>query len=222
MDTHGSCRSLADCNVKILCETSVKEVTRNGLTVIDNAGIEQDIESDIVICTAGVQQSALLSLFPLTKDSYGRILTKDTLQTIEYDNVFAIGDCSAIQDMKLPSTAQVAMQQADVVSKNIVKRASLSPTSTSTTTLRDELSLESFKYVPLGEMLTLGYTDASITSLGGLLKLSGAPAAVARRLVYAARMPTISQSVNALIGAGIGTVGTILVDALERRVGNKK
>ena len=48
-------------------------------------------------------------------------------------------------------------------------------------------------------MLTLGSNDASVAGPQGLeaLKLSGPLAAAARRLVYAARMPTNEQRVKA-------------------------
>jgi NADH dehydrogenase FAD-containing subunit len=50
-------------------------------------------------------------------------------------------------------------------------------------------------------MLTLGNTNAAVTSLNGLVQLQGPLAAVARRLVYAVRMPTPGQQVNALFSA---------------------
>ena len=51
------------------------------------------------------------------------------------------------------------------------------------------------RYTALGEMLTLGATDATVAGPEGLdvLKLNGPLAAAARRLVYAARQPTNEQ-----------------------------
>ena len=64
--------------------------------------------------------------------------------------------------------------------------------------------LKKFAFVPLGEMLTLGSLDASITGLGGLFKLSGPIAALTRRAVYAVRMPTSQQRIKA------ATTGSLL------------
>jgi NADH dehydrogenase FAD-containing subunit len=59
-------------------------------------------------------------------------------------------------------------------------------------------------------MLSLGNADAAITSLGGLIQLNGPLASVARRLVYAGRMPTSKQKVNAALNAGISTAANLL------------
>ena len=47
---------------------------------------------------------------------------KETLQSVSNDDVFVLGDCAKIEDMALPCTAQVAMQQANIVAKNIMAK----------------------------------------------------------------------------------------------------
>ncbi len=54
-----------------------------------------------------------------------------------------------------------------------------------------------FRYTPLGEMLTLGPMDAAVSGLRGLFQLDGPPASLARRLVYVMRMPTGGQRLRA-------------------------
>ena len=96
------------------------------------------------------------------------------------------------------TTAQVAIQQATVAAWNVY--ASLSDNDDGTAALKREPL--PFSYLDLGEMLTLGEEDASITSLGGAVRLDGAPASVLRRLIYAVRMPTGRQALIAgLAGA---------------------
>ena len=56
-----------------------------------------------------------------------------------------------------------------------------------------------FEYLNLGEMMTLGTDDATISSLGGLVQLNGPAASIARRLIYAVRMPTVRQGVTAAV-----------------------
>eukprot|EP01035_Chromulina_nebulosa_P025058 gene25058-32670_t len=82
------------------------------------------------------------------------------------------------------------MQQAGTVAGNIAKYLKSSNSS-------DGLSI--FKYLPLGEMLTLGITDGAISSLGAL----------GRRVVYAVRMPTLTQQAKALLTAGAVTTGKL-------------
>ena len=114
--------------------------------------------------------------------------------------LYALGDASAVTDAngaRSPSTAQAAMQQADYTAWNV--RASL----------RGEGNGLPFRYLPLGEMLSLGSDAASISALGQLVKLSGPLGSIGRRAVYAARMPTprqaakvgLSWAVDAAFGA---------------------
>merc|ERR1712127_1085276 len=102
---------------------------------------------------------------------------------------FALGDCSRSRKIPYGATAAVAMQQAPVVAWNVYS------------TFLDGLdgskkdrSLLKFNYVNLGEMMTLGTSDATISSLDGLLELSGDTASILRRLIYAVRMPTSDQA----------------------------
>ena len=45
--------------------------------------------------------------------------------------------------------------------------------------------------------MSLGSSDATITSLGGLVQLDGQEASVLRRFIYALRMPTWTQRIKA-------------------------
>ena len=64
---------------------------------------------------------------------------------------------------------------------------------------------EPFRYAPLGEMLALGGSDASISALG-MLQMEGSFAGHSRRAVYAARMPTPRQKARAGLGWAAGAV----------------
>jgi NADH dehydrogenase len=146
------------------------------------------ITSSLLLWTAGAtppKKGVLNSILP--RDQSGRILTGPTLQALGLHNVFALGDCANVvveeelnscsTTLSYPATAQVAMQQASVVAWNAYevlinddkKRARLLP----------------FRYTDLGEMMTLGTSDATISSLGGLFQTSGKGASAIRRLVYA-------------------------------------
>ena len=211
-------KSLRDKGVKVMYSTSVKNIAEDRLTIVQTSsdgkeGEEVFIGADLVIATLGIQQSPLLDRFvpsPCSKDGdSGRLLVHDTLQSVSHDDVFALGDCSRIEGVSLPCTAQVAMQQADIVSKNILmKRANEGAEST--------LPLERFTYVPLGEMLTLGATEAAISGIGGLVELEGPLASAARRLVYAARMPTKEQTATALLNQLVSGAATVAMKALEK------
>lgn len=85
---------------------------------------------------------------------------------------------------ELPSTAQVAFQQSEVASWNVWSSLLAPPTGPKPL---------AFRYTPLGEMLTLGPTEAAISSLQGLVQLGGPYASLVRRMVYVLRMPTQRQ-----------------------------
>jgi NADH:ubiquinone reductase (non-electrogenic) len=213
-------KRIKESNIDVRIETSVVNVTQ--LSSADQASQERScdiclskkrsggeeeiitITSNLLLWTAGAnppKKGILNSILP--RDKTGRVLTKSTLQVAGFNNVFALGDCAKVVEVEsgsssssstssYPATAQVAMQQAGIVAWNVYevlhndddrRRASLLP----------------FRYADLGEMMTLGTSDATISSLGGLFQTSGKGASALRRLVYAARMPTNRQRVTALI-----------------------
>merc|ERR1712087_443419 len=91
-----------------------------------------------------------------------------------------------------PGTAQVAMQQAPIVAYNV-----FSTLQNNSQNQNQNQKLLPFRFLDLGNMMTLGSNDASISSLGGLVQLEGPAASVARRLIYAVRMPTTNQAATA-------------------------
>jgi NADH dehydrogenase len=134
-------------------------------------------------------------------DERGRVIVSSTCKVQGLDNIYAVGDGCVVhssngsEELSYPATAQVAMQQASVAAHNV------------------QLDLEGnnreprkeFSYQSLGEMLSLGGDeDASIASLNGLVTLNGPLASTARRLVYAARMPTPKQAIRAGAGYVVG------------------
>ena len=92
-----------------------------------------------------------------------------------------LADCKDASGQQVPNTAQAALQQADYAGWNLW--ASLS----------DRPPLP-FRYQHLGEMMTLGVENATLTGLG--LRLEGPLAHVARRLTYLYRMPTVNHQIR--------------------------
>eukprot|EP01038_Epipyxis_sp_PR26KG_P004985 gene4985-6968_t len=198
-------RALISYGIDKKCNTSVKSVTKDGLELVDEEGNNYFFNSDLVITTSGTEQSNFVKNLEISKDKFGRILTKSSLQTVDYPDVFALGDCSSVENYPVPSTAQVAMQQSNTVVDNIVKLIKPYKHSKNKTS-----ELSSFNYIPLGEMITLGVTDGSVSTLNNLVGLSGSLASVARRLVYVVRQPTKTQAIKSLLTAGAVTTGKLL------------
>lgn len=188
-------REVAEKSLNVLkiasrLNSSVIEVMKEGVMIQHNlADTTEFVPADLVISTFGVQASKLVEgISGLQKDKNNRLRTNRYLQSLDQENIYALGDCSCIDNMLVPSTAQVAIQQAEVVANNI---------------LTDDSNFQPFTFVNLGEMLTLGGKDGAISSLSGLVQIDGHLASIARRIIYAARMPTNSQKITALIGSSL-------------------
>mmetsp|Transcript_3662 Transcript_3662/g.4814 ORF Transcript_3662/g.4814 Transcript_3662/m.4814 type:complete len:563 (+) Transcript_3662:201-1889(+) len=215
---------LKDANIELLTKRSVVEVLppaeQNDL-LDDNStngwkgrcriiasvkGDEQQhndtletIDADLLLWTAGAMsknepRGILNSKLP--RDANGRIVTNQYLQVKDETNVFALGDCARVKRIPHGATAAVAMQQAPVVAWNAF--SSMNQEDNKIKNLKNvKLDLLPFDYLNLGEMMTLGGDDATIAGPSRLFQLDGSVASIARRLIYAVRMPTLQQALTA-------------------------
>ena len=164
-------------------ETDVEKVEADSISLIYK-GQTDTIPVDLVLWTVGNRVSELISKLPLEQNEGGLLEIEPTLLVKGRDDIFAIGDAARSYDSdgnSLPATAQVAFQQSDYCAWNIWAMITNRP-------------LLSFRYQPLGEMMTLGTDNATINGLG--LKLDGPMAYVARRLVYLYRLPTLKHQLT--------------------------
>ncbi|KAK8969013.1 hypothetical protein KSP40_PGU004797 [Platanthera guangdongensis] len=150
-------------------------------------GLQSQIRmADLVLWTVG-SKPLLAELEPsyqsraLPLNGRGQAETDGTLRVRGHPRIFAIGDSAAMRDSSgklLPSTAQVAFQQADFAGWNLWAAINDRP-------------LLPFRFQDLGEMMTLGRNDGAISpSFIDGLTLDGPIGHTARKLVYLWRMPT--------------------------------
>ncbi|MGF1460244.1 MAG: NAD(P)/FAD-dependent oxidoreductase [Leptolyngbyaceae cyanobacterium] len=164
-------------------ETSVEAVTRDTLT-LNYRGQSDELPVDIVLWTVGTKVVPLIDALDLPRNERQQIKVQPTLQVIDHPEIYALGDLADCRDaagQQVPNTAQSALQQADYVGWNIWADLSDRP-------------LLPFRYQHLGEMMTLGIDNATLTGLG--LRLEGPLAHVARRLTYLYRMPTVNHQMR--------------------------
>ena len=141
------------------------------------------ISIDLVLWTTGNRAIPLVQQLPLPKNDRGQIQTEPTLQVLNTPDLYALGDLAITQDANgqpIPSTAQAAFQQADYVAWNIWASKSQEA--------GIDRPLLPFRYQHLGEMMTLGKDQATLSGLG--IHLQGPLAQLTRRLIYLQRMPT--------------------------------
>ncbi|WP_425269543.1 NAD(P)/FAD-dependent oxidoreductase [Leptospira jelokensis] len=147
---------LENRGVEVLTNSPVLDITDSGVVLKDRV-----IESKTVIWAAGVEGSDLAKKLSLNKDKSNRILVDEYCKTLDYQEVFVIGDAANFSKglaKPLPGVSPVAMQQGRYVAKyiqNLDKKRETPP----------------FQYFDKGNMATIGRTDA--VAEFGIFKLKG-------------------------------------------------
>jgi demethylphylloquinone reductase len=102
--------------VELMLETEVIEVHPNTVVLKRNNQIEQ-LSAATMIWTTGTAINPLidkLSIPEASRDKQGRLKLTNTLQLLDFPEVFAGGDCT-VMEAHLPATAQVAYQQGAAI-----------------------------------------------------------------------------------------------------------
>jgi demethylphylloquinone reductase len=176
-------KALDDRSVWIDLETEVESVGSDTISLLYKGQVDT-IPVDLVLWTVGTKVAPVVRSLPLKQNNRGQLTITPTLQVLDHPEIFALGDladCLDAQGQQVPSTAQSAFQQADYAAWNIWASLTRRP-------------LLPFRYQQLGEMMTLGTDNATLTGLG--IKLDGPLAYMARRLAYLYRMPTLDHKLR--------------------------
>jgi NADH dehydrogenase FAD-containing subunit len=98
---------LAALKVKVLegADTKVTEVTRDAVRLADG----RELPSSVTIWTAGFGVPDLAARSGLSTDALGRLLTDETLTSVDDDRVVAAGDSAAPSGLPLRMSCQAAM-----------------------------------------------------------------------------------------------------------------
>jgi demethylphylloquinone reductase len=171
-------RAINRRNIQVLLSTGVEEITADSITIYQNNQLVT-VPINLVLWTAGTNTIDWVDNLNCQQNKLGQLLTRPTLQLIDYPEVLALGDVAEIRNSKtkiVPTTAQAAYQQASTAAKNLQA-------------MMLDKQLRRFYYLHLGDMLTLGKENAIISSFG--INLTGFVAGIFRRLIYIQRLPTI-------------------------------
>lgn len=163
---------LEDRGVEFKISTPIVACNEKGFVVKVN-DVEQTLEANTAIWAAGVRGSKLMEeSFDGVKR--GRIVVKDDLTIDNYDDIFVIGDCSAVMagegenKRPLPTTAQIAMQQGEHVA-------------TSIRNIFDGEKTEAFEYDDKGTVCSLGSHDGVGVVMGR--EITGKKAAFMKKVI---------------------------------------
>ncbi len=174
-----SIAAISQRNIKIYLKHYVKSIDENFLEISHN-NESKKIKYSGVIWTAGSITSSLKLLGNFLGQNT-KVRVNKYLQVNDCQNIFFVGDITFNEKNVFPASAQVAMQQGVLAAQNIIS-------------LRKGHKLKSFEFDDLGEMLSLGIGNASITGYG--ITLAGPLAFEIRRLTYLTRMPGFSISLK--------------------------
>jgi NADH dehydrogenase len=172
-------------DVRLRCHTQVRAVGSDHLELHGPQGPER-LTTNGVIWTAGLRFEAPAIEPRPAAHANGRLPCQADLQVVGHPALFAIGDIAQLNSSEpVPTTAQVAFQQAECLAGNLLRSLANEP-------------LQPFHFEDLGEMMSLGKGEAAIT--GGGFTLAGPAAFQIRRLAYLSRMP--GKTHQAKVAAG--------------------
>ncbi|EHJ92340.1 NADH dehydrogenase [Vreelandella boliviensis LC1] len=145
---------LESMGVTVHTDTAVKEAQAHQLVT----GDDEVIKTDINVWAAGIKAPPFLAELGLTTNKKNQIDVKSTLQSVDDEKIFALGDCASCpmgEDSTVPPRAQAAHQQAKLLAKNLVN-------------LLEGKPLADFRYRDHGSLVSLARFDA----VGNLMRSS--------------------------------------------------
>ena len=151
--------------------TPIVEATSEGVKIKKGEDEFEFIKAGTVVWAAGVRGNALVESSGI-ESNRARIAVRKDMRAPGFDDVFVVGDCAFLLNEEAgrpyPPTAQIAMQQAVNIAKNIKH-------------LMNNEDTETFVYDDKGAVCSLGHGDAIADAMGK--KLTGKPANALKKIV---------------------------------------
>jgi len=110
-------RYLLKHGVEIIKSSPITNVDKNFINLKNG----NEIKTNTLIWTCGVQASKFASSLGLKTSRAGRIQTNEYMQSVDYDNVYVVGDNSYLEEdgKGLPQIVETALQTAETAVDNI-------------------------------------------------------------------------------------------------------
>lgn len=99
--------------IVVKTNTYIKDIKEKTIILSNN----EKIDYGLLVWATGNTSTQLVRKAGFKQTKQGKIITDYYLRVKDYDNIFAIGDCSEIENNPLPATAQVAQQQGLFLAK---------------------------------------------------------------------------------------------------------
>ena len=134
---------IASKGVRLVKGAKVERVGQEEVHLADG----EVLPCDIAVWTAGIQPNPVLKTMGLPLTEIGYLRVEPTLQVPGHPNVYGLGDCTSFlsetDGKSLPAEAQVAVQQAQCIARNLAAELEGRP-------------LETFRYHHFGRLISLG------------------------------------------------------------------
>ncbi len=202
-------KALEKINIEVLAGHRISEATNEGF-ITDKGGL---IPSEIKVWSAGIKAPDFLAnIDGLETTENNQLVVKQTLETTQDSDIFAMGDCAAcpIPDthMTVPPRAQAAHQQASMLVKSMKLRLKNKP-------------LPNYHYVDYGSLINLSNYATVGNMMGNLMgKAAGSfmIEGILARFVYLSLYKMHQLAIMGLIRVGLITVANILTQKTRPRM----
>ncbi|MCJ8009453.1 NAD(P)/FAD-dependent oxidoreductase [Lederbergia wuyishanensis] len=158
--------------IEFMIGTAIKEATPEGIVVAKGENETEEIKAETVIWAAGVRGNPIIEASEF-ENMRGRVKVDPDLRAPGLSDVFVIGDCSLVINEEInrpfPPTAQIAMQQGELVARNIARL------------VKGNTHLESFTFDNKGTVCSLGDDDAIGVVFGK--KVTGTKASFMKKMI---------------------------------------
>jgi NADH dehydrogenase len=167
-------KSLQETAMDVLTKKGMKIRTGEKITRVGEHEVElasgEKIEAKTIIWTGGVRANPLLAEAGFETDPRGRAKVNEYLQSVDFNNVFVLGDSSCFigpDGKPLPPTGQLASQMGDHCAKNIQA-------------LLHRQEMKPFEFHYMGTLASLG-SEVGVGSIKGF-KTSGVSAGLLKEM----------------------------------------
>ncbi|MCL4140236.1 UNVERIFIED_CONTAM: hypothetical protein GTU68_043229 [Idotea baltica] len=202
-------KALEKIHIEVLTGHRISEATSEGY-ITDKGGL---IPSEIKVWSAGIKAPDFLAdINGLETTGNNRLVVKQTLETTQDSDIFAMGDCAACPipdtDMTVPPRAQAAHQQASMLVKSMKLRLKNKP-------------LPNYHYVDYGSLINLSSYATVGNMMGNLMgKAAGSfmIEGILARFFYLSLYKMHQLAIMGLIRVGLITVANILTQRTRPRM----
>ena len=174
-------KSLEESGVNIIYNTKVTDADISKVFFNDATSLNYSM----LIWAGGNESQNFVQSLDVDHDKSGRLIVDKYLRLSKYPTVFALGDCAYILDSQnkpYPPTAQHAIREAKIVSKNL------------TSSVRGNNKFSIFDYSSKGTMAKIGKRDGVAKMLG--VNLTGFAAWFMWKQYYLSTLPVMEKRIR--------------------------